>query len=565
MASTENSKRGTIIALLCGAVGFGIVIYALFQEQTVSQIAQPVETETTVQTVEETTQTASVAKPEETAPTQDVEPQSSTDSADVVAEPEAPAEEPVEIVEDSAPDVQDTMEGDEPADVAKVEAVETEEIAESKTVNTEPTPVGGDQVQEASQAPETRVEIAESEPVETVGAEPTPVERDQVQEASKTPETTVEIANTEPEAKTLTVEVAEEDAPDEVTNTPQTDDTSETMVARVEPEVSPTQTSPEVEESVASVEPGNTPVQEEPAEPVVVAAVPESADVAPELDANDPSVPKFDLVRVEADGSAVIAGRAEPNAEVKIYSNGEEIGSATSSSKGEFVALIQTEVTETAQSLALLAENPSGPTVASRSSVILLGREAQVNSDGTGETVSLPPAIIQTNRDEVRVIQPVIGLADLDRVSLDSISYDQEGRVILAGRGRPMNIARIYADQNVVADVEISRGGAWSVVLKKLDAGRYTLRVDELDAEGAVLSRVETPFQREFPTAEKLALLSDDKQVIVQPGNNLWTIAENRYGLGFRYTVIFEANKEQIRDPDLIYPGQVFALPAEAQ
>ncbi len=48
---------------------------------------------------------------------------------------------------------------------------------------------------------------------------------------------------------------------------------------------------------------------------------------------------------------------------------------------------------------------------------------------------------------------------------------------------------------------------------------------------------------------------------MIQPGNNLWRIARRTYGYGIRYTVIYQANREQIRDPDLIYPGQIFVLP----
>ena len=47
----------------------------------------------------------------------------------------------------------------------------------------------------------------------------------------------------------------------------------------------------------------------------------------------------------------------------------------------------------------------------------------------------------------------------------------------------------------------------------------------------------------------------------MQPGNSLWRIARRNYGEGIRYTVIYQANREQIRDPDLIYPGQVFEVP----
>ena len=49
--------------------------------------------------------------------------------------------------------------------------------------------------------------------------------------------------------------------------------------------------------------------------------------------------------------------------------------------------------------------------------------------------------------------------------------------------------------------------------------------------------------------------------MFVQPGNSLWRLARRSYGEGLRYTDIYEANKDQIRNPDLIYPGQVFVLP----
>ncbi|MCC0065005.1 MAG: LysM peptidoglycan-binding domain-containing protein [Defluviimonas sp.] len=51
--------------------------------------------------------------------------------------------------------------------------------------------------------------------------------------------------------------------------------------------------------------------------------------------------------------------------------------------------------------------------------------------------------------------------------------------------------------------------------------------------------------------------------VTVQPGFTLWRIARENYGDGVLYVKVFEANKDQIRDPDLIYPGQIFTVPAE--
>jgi nucleoid-associated protein YgaU len=49
--------------------------------------------------------------------------------------------------------------------------------------------------------------------------------------------------------------------------------------------------------------------------------------------------------------------------------------------------------------------------------------------------------------------------------------------------------------------------------------------------------------------------------VVIQPGNNLWQISRVIYGKGVQYTVIYEANKDQIRNPNLIYPGQIFETP----
>ena len=52
-------------------------------------------------------------------------------------------------------------------------------------------------------------------------------------------------------------------------------------------------------------------------------------------------------------------------------------------------------------------------------------------------------------------------------------------------------------------------------------------------------------------------------RVVIQPGNNLWKLSRVIYGKGMSYTVIYEANKGQIRNPDLIYPGQIFVLPGD--
>ena len=66
--------------------------------------------------------------------------------------------------------------------------------------------------------------------------------------------------------------------------------------------------------------------------------------------------------------------------------------------------------------------------------------------------------------------------------------------------------------------------------------------------------------------SQRIMLSSDRRpevpeEYLVEKGDTLWAIAQERYGSGFLYVRVFEANQDAIRDPDLIYPGQVFMIP----
>jgi nucleoid-associated protein YgaU len=95
-----------------------------------------------------------------------------------------------------------------------------------------------------------------------------------------------------------------------------------------------------------------------------------------------------------------------------------------------------------------------------------------------------------------------------------------------------------------------------------VEPGIYSMRVDQVEQAGKVASRLEMPFSRAKP--EDLKFGPDGRSVVVQPGNSLWRIARHIYGEGLRYTEIYRANQAQIADPDLIYPGQIFSVPQEA-
>ena len=171
------------------------------------------------------------------------------------------------------------------------------------------------------------------------------------------------------------------------------------------------------------------------------------------------------------------------------------------------------------------------------------------------------PTVMIADAQGIRVVQAA-GPEPQVQVVLDTISYDTTGEVVLTGRGPAQSDVRLYLDNQPVQLARINTAGGWSTQLPQVDPGTYTLRLDEVSAEGSVLSRVETPFLREEPaTLEALPQRDGVSVITVQPGHTLWGIAREQLGEGVLYVQVYEANRDQIRDPHWIYPGQIFAIP----
>jgi nucleoid-associated protein YgaU len=172
-------------------------------------------------------------------------------------------------------------------------------------------------------------------------------------------------------------------------------------------------------------------------------------------------------------------------------------------------------------------------------------------------------AVLRSDPTGVSLVQK----APAKSVVLDTIAYSDNGDVQLGGRADLDTVEiRAYLNNRAVARLPVSPDGNWRGEVPDVEEGIYTLRVDALKADGSVSSRIETPFKREAP--ETLSAATDDgggplRAITVQAGDTLWAIARDRYGEGVLYVQVFEANRDAIRDPDLIYPGQVFDLPGD--
>jgi len=347
-----------------------------------------------------------------------------------------------------------------------------------------------------------------------------------------------------------------------------------------------------------------------PAAPVEAGAakavVAEPAQAAPAEAVAGPVPPAFDLVRVERDGAALVAGKAAPSSMLSLRVTGAEIAAVPADGQGNFVAMFNLAPSNAPRVLSLVMRLADGTEVPAEGSVVIAPTVAPepvvaaaepavepaaepvaATEAAAGEGAEAPAALLVTE-EGAKVLQSADTLpAELvANVTVDTITYTPEGAVQLAGRGTAERSVRIYLDNaQVGGDVAISSSGDWAVTLPEVAPGVYTLRADQLDGAGLVTSRFETPFKRE--TVEALAAASAGGAeaaaeaeadavaaetanaaaapltVTVQPGFTLWRIATENLGEGIRYVQVFEANKDQIRDPDLIYPGQVFTIPGK--
>lgn len=287
-----------------------------------------------------------------------------------------------------------------------------------------------------------------------------------------------------------------------------------------------------------------------------------------------PGAPAFDVVRVAPDGNSLVAGRAAPGARVTIYAGARPVAEAEADAAGDFVALFETEPGPGAQALTLDATDADGQVTASEDVVVILpvpetapaAEPAPLDTEAPEpeQPAPLATALLREGRVEVTFSDADAGLPGL---MLASISYGETGLVRLDGRAAPRDRVRSYVDDRFAREAVPDSDGLWSLELPDLAQGVYRLRIDAIRPDGSVSARVETPFQRDLPVlaegdAEPEAA-GRPTAVIVQPGNSLWALARIHYGAGVRYTQIYTANKDLIRDPELIYPGQIFTLPQD--
>ena len=343
---------------------------------------------------------------------------------------------------------------------------------------------------------------------------------------------------------------------------------------------------------------GRAPVEArapEPAAPPVPPAAPagqtaappagaEPAEQAAAASAEAPSnaKPSFDVVTVQPTGDAVIAGRAAPNAKVELRDAGKTVAEATADASGQFV-MIPPTLAPGDHSLSLAAGEGGAEPETSKAvavSVPLPEAKAAVAAVAPPTTVASPPP------------PPAVAMrtlatspaTDASRIAIQSVQGDAAGGLVARGSAEPNSVVRLYLNGAAIADAKTKSDGHWSLTIRRgMAPGAYAVRAEEVNPVGAtVVASAEIRFDypggagvrgrvrrarahrrpRNCPKLRSADAVLDSIQTApVVSGHTLWALSQNYYGDPTRYPLIYEANKAQIHNPNLIYPGQVFVVP----
>ena len=319
-------------------------------------------------------------------------------------------------------------------------------------------------------------------------------------------------------------------------------------------------------------------------------AVAAALALSPPVPDRTDGVPAFDVARIEPTGDAVVAGRAVPGATVELLRNGEIHDRAVADQSGQFV-MVTPRLPPGTYDLTLRSKAPDGNEATSKQSVAV----ALDPSPNEKPVV----ALMTPDKPTVVLSQPAAPKPMAGMVVIEAVEMEPSGKFHVSGRARPGSDVRLYLNDSLIASVTAGPDERFAVTINEgISPGSYRVRLDELASNsGTVRARAEVPFNvpntavtasvqaiapkrpdmvapqhTQLAAATPIAIPPDNgsPSAVVVPkiatttvsrGDSLWRISRLTYGVGTRFAVVYKANREQIRNPNMIYPGQVFVLP----
>ncbi|MDB9800458.1 LysM peptidoglycan-binding domain-containing protein [Alphaproteobacteria bacterium] len=305
-------------------------------------------------------------------------------------------------------------------------------------------------------------------------------------------------------------------------------------------------------------------------EDVVVPLVKEEDDANPIetklYEKQDSEVIKLEVIRVRPDGSLVIAGKGLPNSKIEIISGSTVIATTQSDNIGEFVAVPDKQLKSGEYLLAFRQTTKANKISIANEAVAInvtgglndIPIVAIIDSEGKlgARVIQAPGLIEKETKSKVDKVND-ISIKILPTISILAITYDiKVGQLILSGIASGGAQVNAGFSGKETSSTKILNN-SWSLTIPgKLISGKQKVFAFIIGKDGKVLSKNSINI-----TGSIIKDANGKTFVVVQKGDALWNIAYNRLGLGIRYTDIVELNKEKIKNPNLIYPKQLFILP----
>lgn len=319
-------------------------------------------------------------------------------------------------------------------------------------------------------------------------------------------------------------------------------------------------------EAAVNIAPAPTPKAAPAPETPAPAAEEPAPEPAPPIEAETSSEVQegINLARVRPDGTSVIAGVAPPGSTINLYRDGMLIGSAMAGNTGDWVIIPEILLEPGSHLLNIEIILPDGEKRIGNMALVV---EMPANTEET-PLVALVPYVDETA--PVEVLQApdapaVEEMADSEtaaalppQIIIRSVQALNPNYISVGGKARGGDSVTLTVDGKAAAPVNVDTRGMYSagqVIAAK--ANKINLTVSLADASGAEVATARIRLSR----GQIKESLGNKSLVVVQKGDALWRIAYQTYGKGIRYVDIYRQNTAQIKDPDLIYPDQIFLVP----
>lgn len=290
------------------------------------------------------------------------------------------------------------------------------------------------------------------------------------------------------------------------------------------------------------------------------------ADATPVDTAAALVMPSFDLLRVEPDGSTVIAGRGQPNSKLEIKSGETVVATVDVGPEGDFAAVLDQPLAAGDHQLTLSAKDDKGvsktseevatvsvpkdgkgellamvskpgeasrlitvPDAAGKAAGEVLETAQKAADQAAGETAAVEgeaksdaatatggevagtqtAAVDSTPATSETTAADATATATKAPVRVSAVELEGE-RMFIAGTATPGALVRIYADDKLVGEAKADEQGRYVADGKiDLSVGRHTIRADVMSADGGKVDfRASVPFDR--PEGEQVAVVAQD-------------------------------------------------------